>query len=56
MFDPLTSRSENAVINAGQFAAEHRAARYRLYDSVACRLADLVLLDTQARIDFFCEN
>ena len=57
LFDPLTSQWENAVIDR-QTAARWsiRAGRFRLYDSMACRLADLVLLDTQAHIDFFCEE
>ncbi len=57
VFDPLTSRWENAVIDRRAVAPRSiRATRYRLNDSVACRLADLVLLDTQAHIDFFCEE
>jgi glycosyltransferase involved in cell wall biosynthesis len=57
VFDPLTSLWENAVIDR-QAASPHsvRAAKYWLYDSLSCRLADLVLLDTQAHIDFFCDE
>jgi glycosyltransferase involved in cell wall biosynthesis len=57
VFDPLTSLWENAVIDRQTAAPRSvRAGRYRLYDSLACRLADVVLLDTQAHIDFFCEE
>jgi glycosyltransferase involved in cell wall biosynthesis len=57
LFDPLTSQWENAVIDRQAIPRRSlRARRYRLYDSMACRLADLVLLDTQAHIDFFCEE
>jgi glycosyltransferase involved in cell wall biosynthesis len=57
LFDPLTSLWENAVID--RQAASRRsvaAVRYWMYDSLSCRLADLVLLDTQAHIDFFCDR
>jgi glycosyltransferase involved in cell wall biosynthesis len=57
VFDPLTSLWENAVIDRRSAApASVRARRYRLYDRLSCRLADLVLLDTQAHIDFFCDE
>jgi glycosyltransferase involved in cell wall biosynthesis len=57
VFDPLTSLWENAVIDRRSAAPwSVRAGRYRLYDSLSCRLADLVLLDTQAHIDFFCDE
>jgi glycosyltransferase involved in cell wall biosynthesis len=57
IFDPLTSLWENAVIDRQSAARRSvRAAKHRLYDSVSCRLADLVLLDTQAHINFFCEE
>jgi glycosyltransferase involved in cell wall biosynthesis len=57
IFDPLTSLWENAVIDRQAAAPRSvRAARYRFYDTLACRLADLVLLDTQAHIDFFCDE
>jgi glycosyltransferase involved in cell wall biosynthesis len=57
VFDPLTSLWENAVIDRRTAApGSVRARRYRLYDRMACRLADLVLLDTQAHIDFFCDE
>jgi glycosyltransferase involved in cell wall biosynthesis len=57
LFDPLTSLWENAVIDRQAVARQSvAAARYWMYDSVSCRLADLVLLDTQAHIDFFCER
>jgi glycosyltransferase involved in cell wall biosynthesis len=57
LFDPLTSLWENAVIDR-QAAARRSitAAKYWMYDSLSCRLADLVLLDTQAHIDFFCDR
>jgi glycosyltransferase involved in cell wall biosynthesis len=57
VFDPLTSLWENAVIDRQSAApGSIRARKYRLYDSLACRLADLILLDTQAHIDFFCDE
>jgi glycosyltransferase involved in cell wall biosynthesis len=57
VFDPLTSLWENTVIDRQTAApGSARALRSRLYDRVACRLADLVLLDTQAHIDFFCDE
>jgi glycosyltransferase involved in cell wall biosynthesis len=57
LFDPLTSQWENAVIDRQAIPRRSiRAGRYRLYDSMACRLADRVLLDTQAHIDFFCNE
>jgi glycosyltransferase involved in cell wall biosynthesis len=57
LFDPLTSLWENAVIDR-QAAARRSvaAATCWMYDSLSCRLADLVLLDTQAHIDFFCDR
>jgi glycosyltransferase involved in cell wall biosynthesis len=57
VFDPLTSLWENAVIDRQQAAPwSVAAARYRLYDTFSCRLADVVLLDTQAHVDFFCDE
>lgn len=57
VFDPLTSLWENAVIDRRSAAPRSvRAGRYRLYDTLSCGLADLVLLDTQAHIDFFCDE
>jgi glycosyltransferase involved in cell wall biosynthesis len=57
VFDPLTSLWENAVIDRRSAARRSfRARRYRMYDSLSCRLADLVLLDTEAHIDFFCDE
>jgi glycosyltransferase involved in cell wall biosynthesis len=57
IFDPLTSLWENAVIDRQTAPPRSAQARkYWLYDNVACRLADLVLLDTQAHIDFFCDE
>lgn len=54
VFDPLTSLWENAVIDRRSAApGSVRASRYRLYDKLSCRLADLVLIDTQAHIEFF---
>jgi hypothetical protein len=43
LFDLLTSLWENSFIN-GQSAARRsvRVAKHRLYDSLSCRLADLV--------------
>jgi glycosyltransferase involved in cell wall biosynthesis len=57
IFDPLTSLWENTVIDR-QLAVSRsaRARKCRIYDGVACRLADVVLLDTQAHIDFFCDE
>lgn len=57
VFDPLTSLWENAVIDRQQAAPRSVAAgKYRLYDTLSCRLADVVLLDTEAHIDFFCDE
>jgi glycosyltransferase involved in cell wall biosynthesis len=57
VFDPLTSLWENAVVDRQTAApGSVRAGRYRLYDRLSCRLADVVLLDTEAHIDFFCDE
>jgi glycosyltransferase involved in cell wall biosynthesis len=57
LFDPLISLWEHLVIDrraADPWSA--KAAKYWLYDSLSCRLSDVVLLDTQAHIDFFCNT
>jgi glycosyltransferase involved in cell wall biosynthesis len=57
LFDPLTSLWENAVVDRQATARRSlAAAKYWMYDRLSCRLADLVLLDTQAHIEFFCER
>jgi glycosyltransferase involved in cell wall biosynthesis len=54
IFDPLTSRYEERVVDRRQVSESSLLARwYRLSDSAGCRLADCVLLETTAQIDYF---
>lgn len=57
VFDPLTSRYEERVIDRRQVSAvSPLAAWYRMSDAVGCRLADRVLLETGAQIEYFAET
>ena len=57
IFDPLTSRYEERVVDRRQVSESSLLARwYRLSDSAGCRLADCVLLETNAQIDYFTET
>lgn len=54
VFDALVSLYEAAVEDRGTAqAGSIRARRYLLEDRWACRLADLVLLDTDAHVSYF---
>lgn len=54
IFDAFTSHYGGHVLDRGTVRPESPAGRYyRWIDRQSCRLADVVLLDTQAHIDFF---
>lgn len=54
VFDPLISRYEEKVIDRRLVRARSPLARwYQWTDRLGCRLADLVLLDTNAQIAYF---
>src|SRR4051794_21476833 len=51
MFDPLTSRYEERVVDRRQVSESSLLATwYRRSDSAGCKLADYVLLETHAQI------
>lgn len=57
IFDPLVSLYETAVEDRNLVPeGSGRALRYLTEDRLACRLADLVLLDTEAHISYFVER
>jgi glycosyltransferase involved in cell wall biosynthesis len=57
VFDAFVSLYDSAVFSYGTTPAGSLAAwRYFWLDRVACRLADLVLLDTQAHIEYFART
>jgi glycosyltransferase involved in cell wall biosynthesis len=54
VFDAFTSHYEGYVLDRQKVSRSSLRARwYRFLDRWSCRLADAVLLDTQAHIDFF---
>jgi glycosyltransferase involved in cell wall biosynthesis len=54
IFDPLTSRYEERVVDRNQVDPDSLLARwYRATDHAGCRLADCVLLETNTQIDYF---
>ena len=57
IFDPLLSRYDERVVDR-QLVSRHSpiAHWYWLTDALGCRLADTVLLETQAQIAFFAET
>ena len=57
MFDAFVSLYDTSVEDRGLFARDSLLARLLwATDRWACKLADLVLLDTQQHIDYFCEE
>ncbi len=57
IFDAFTSHYEGYILDRRYFDKNSlRAKYYRFVDKYSCRLADLVLLDTQAHIDFFVKE
>ena len=57
IFDILTSHYGGYILDRQYFNKKSwRAAYYRWIDRFSCRLADLVLLDTNAHINFFVEE
>jgi glycosyltransferase involved in cell wall biosynthesis len=57
IFDPLTSRYEERVIDRQQVSAgSWLASWYRLTDRAGCLAADRLLLETDAQIDYFVET
>lgn len=57
IFDPLTSRYEERVIDRGQVpAGSWLAWWYRQTDRAGCYAADRVLFETNAQIDYFVET
>lgn len=56
IFDPLTSRYEERVVDRRQVDARSVTAWwYRQSDRFGCRVADCILLETAAQIDYFVE-
>ncbi len=54
VFDCFTSHYGGYILDRGYYArGSWRASYYRFLDRWSCKLADHVLLDTQAHIDFF---
>lgn len=54
VFDAFTSHYGGYILDKQYFSrSSFRAKYYRFLDTWSCRLADLVLLDTNAHIDFF---
>lgn len=57
IFDAFTSHYEGYILDYGRWGKESFRARYfKFLDRWSCRLASLVLLDTQAHIDFFVQE
>jgi glycosyltransferase involved in cell wall biosynthesis len=57
IFDAFTSHYEGYILDRKYFSKNSLRSRYyRFLDRWSCRLADLVLLDTQAHINFFVEE
>ena len=57
IFDAFLSLYDSLVLDRGAVARDSARARLLAWaDRSSCRLADRVLLDTQAHADFFCET
>ncbi len=57
IFDPLLSRYDERVVDRQLVSRRSPLAHwYRLTDALGCRLADTVLLETEAQITFFAET
>jgi glycosyltransferase involved in cell wall biosynthesis len=57
VFDALVSLWETSVLDRGVTVARGLSSmRYRITDRIACSLADVVLLDTDAHIQWFVEE
>ncbi len=57
VFDVFTSHYMGYILDRRYFPEKSwRAAYYRFVDTWSCRLADCVILDTQAHIDFFVKE
>lgn len=57
IFDAFTSHYEGYILDRQYFGKKSlRAKYYRFVDKYSCRLADMILLDTQAHIDFFVKE
>jgi len=57
VFDAFTSHYEGYVLDRGKYKPESiNAYWYYWLDAISCRLADMILLDTDAHIDFFVDT
>lgn len=57
VFDAFTSHYGGYILDRQYFSKKSwRARYYRFLDTWSCKLADMVLLDTQAHIDFFVKE
>lgn len=57
IFDVFTSHYMGYILDRKYFLKDSwRAKYYRFLDTWSCRLADVIILDTQAHIDFFVEE
>lgn len=57
VFDVFTSHYMGYILDRKYFSASSwRASYYRFLDRWSCKLADVVILDTQAHIDFFVKE
>lgn len=57
VFDAFTSHYGGYILDRQYYSKKSwRAKYYRFIDTLSCKLADLVLLDTNAHIDFFVKE
>ena len=57
IFDAFTSHYGGYILDRQYYSkTSWRAKYYRFIDTWSCKLANLVLLDTQAHIDFFVKE
>ena len=57
VFDVFTSHYMGYILDRKYFSPRSlRAKYYRFIDRISCRLADVLLLDTQAHIDYFVKE
>jgi glycosyltransferase involved in cell wall biosynthesis len=57
IFDPLVSRYEERVVDRRQVSERSWLARwYKSIDAIGCRVADRLLLETEAQIAYFAET